>query len=166
MAMKIMRFRVRDSLTIVFKHVGKDTNITREQIQPEEYINHCKESNLAFLRCIPNSTWYWAEKKRDLFAMIRQLGKPTVFLTKSANEIGWPLLLQILYKLKNNGIEISKEATEQLHFIEKSTLINEDARYFCLKVSTMPRSPLLTYHVNFSQEIVCQNILSCMSNCR
>jgi hypothetical protein len=24
---------------------------------------------------------------------------------------------------------------------------------------------VLTYHVNFSQEIVCQNILSCMSNC-
>jgi hypothetical protein len=127
MAMKVMRFRVRDSLTIAFKHVGKDTNITREQIQSEEYINHCIESNLAFLRCIPNSTWYWAERKRDLFAMIRQLGKPTVFLTKSANEIGWPLLLQILYKLKNNGIDISKEATEQLHFIEKSTLINEDA---------------------------------------
>jgi hypothetical protein len=40
MAMKIMRFRVRDSLTIAFKHVGKDTNITREQIQSEEYINH------------------------------------------------------------------------------------------------------------------------------
>jgi hypothetical protein len=72
--MKIMRFRVRDSLTIVFKQVGKDTNITREQIQSEEYINHCIESNLAFLRCIPNSTWYWAERKRDLFAMIRQLG--------------------------------------------------------------------------------------------
>lgn len=127
MAMKIMRLRVRDSLNITLKHVGKDTKLTREQIQSEEYIHRCIESNLGFLRCIPNSTWYWAETKRDLFAMIRQLGKPTVFLTMSANEIGWPLLLQILYKLKNNGIEISKEATEQLHFIEKSTLINEDS---------------------------------------
>lgn len=79
MAMKIMRLRVRDSLTVAFKHVGKDTNITKEQIQSENYIQGCIESNLAFLRSIPNSTYYWSERKRDLFAMIRQLGKPTVF---------------------------------------------------------------------------------------
>lgn len=79
MAMKIMRIRVRDSLTVAFKHIGKDTNITKEQIQSENYIQGCIESNLAFLRSIPNSTYYWSERKKDLFAMIRQLGKPTVF---------------------------------------------------------------------------------------
>ena len=126
MAMKIMRLRVRDSLTVAFKHVGKDTNITKEQIQSENYIQGCIESNLAFLRSIPNSTYYWSERKRDLFAMIRQLGKPTVFFTISANEIGWPQLLQILYKLKNNK-DISPEVALQLHYMEKSTLINEDA---------------------------------------
>ncbi|GFR07898.1 serine--tRNA ligase [Trichonephila clavata] len=55
MAMKIIRFRVRDSLTIVFKHVGKNANITRQQIESEEYFNNCIENNLAFLREIPNS---------------------------------------------------------------------------------------------------------------
>ncbi|GFQ84315.1 helitron_like_N domain-containing protein [Trichonephila clavata] len=59
--------------------------------------------------------------------MIRQLGKPTVFLTKSANEIGWTSLLQLLYKFKNEGREISKEAVAQLNYIEKSILVNEDA---------------------------------------
>jgi hypothetical protein len=127
MAMKILRLRVRDALTVALKHVGKNTNITLQQIQSEEYINNCIESNLAFLRTIPNSTWYWAERKRDLFAMIRQLGKPTLFLTLSANEIGWSDLLQLLYKLKNNGIEISEDEASQLNFIDKSTLINEDA---------------------------------------
>ena len=29
MAMKIMRMRVRDSLSVAFKHVGKNTNITK-----------------------------------------------------------------------------------------------------------------------------------------
>ena len=99
-AMKIMRLRVRDSLTVAFKHVGKDTKITRKQIEDEDYINNCVETNLAFLRSIPNSMWYWADKKKNLFAMIRQFGKPTVFLTVSANEIGWTDLLQLLYKLK------------------------------------------------------------------
>ncbi|GFR30582.1 ATP-dependent DNA helicase [Trichonephila clavata] len=107
MAMKIIRFRVRDSLT--FKHVGKNANIARPQIESEEYINNCIENNLAFQRAIPNSMWYWSDRKRDLFSMIRQLGKPTVFLTMSANEIGWTGLLQLLYKFKNKGREISKD---------------------------------------------------------
>ncbi|XP_074105542.1 uncharacterized protein LOC141531548 isoform X2 [Cotesia typhae] len=88
MAVKIMRLRVRDCLTIAFKHVGTDSNITKEQIQSEDYIHNCMESNLAFLRSIPNSVWYWSSRKKDLFAMMRQLGKPTAFMTLSANEIG------------------------------------------------------------------------------
>ncbi|GFY11503.1 ATP-dependent DNA helicase [Trichonephila clavipes] len=63
-AMKVMRLRVRDSLTVAFKHIGKDTNITREQIENEDYVNSCIETNLAFLKLIPNSLWYWADKKK------------------------------------------------------------------------------------------------------
>ncbi|CAH1119807.1 unnamed protein product [Phaedon cochleariae] len=122
MAMRIMRLRVRDSL----KHVGANTKITKDEIQSEDYIQGCIESNLAFLSSIPNSTWYWSERKKDLFAMIRQLGKPTVFFTISANEIGWSQLLQLLYKLRN-GKDISEQAVQELHYMEKSTLINEDA---------------------------------------
>ena len=59
--------------------------------------------------------------------MIRQLGKPTMFLTVSANEIGWNNLLQILYKFQNNGCEISEEVAANLDFMQKTTLINEDA---------------------------------------
>ncbi|XP_024085470.1 uncharacterized protein LOC106661425 isoform X2 [Cimex lectularius] len=125
-AMKIMRIRVRDSLTVAFKHIGKKSNITKEEVQAENYIHNCIESNLAFLRSIPNSTWYWSERKKDLFAMIRQLGKPTVFFTISANEIGWLDLLQLLYKLKTHD-HITKEEISRLHYMAKSTLINEDA---------------------------------------
>lgn len=87
-AMKIIRLGVRDSLTVAFKHVDKNAAITRQQIEDEHYINNCIETNLVFLGSIPNSTWYWSNRKKDLFAMIRQLGKPTIFLTVSANEIG------------------------------------------------------------------------------
>ncbi|XP_053596141.1 uncharacterized protein LOC103578666 [Microplitis demolitor] len=157
MAMKIMRIRVRDSLTVAFKHVGKDTKITRQQIEDDEYINNCIETNLAFLRSIPNSTWYWMDRKKDLFAMIRQFGKPTVFLTVSANEIGWNDLLQTLYKLKHNS-EISEEFAELLHYLEKTTLVNEDAVTCAihfnklvnvlLKILTSPKiSPFGKYYV-------------------
>ncbi|GFY23518.1 serine--tRNA ligase [Trichonephila clavipes] len=63
MAMKIMRIRIRDSLSIAFKHVGKGTTITKEQIKSEDYVQGCIESNLAFLRTIPNSAFYWLEEK-------------------------------------------------------------------------------------------------------
>ncbi|GFT20198.1 helitron_like_N domain-containing protein [Trichonephila clavipes] len=126
MAMKIIRIRIRDSLSIAFKHVGKGTTITKEQIKSEDYVQGCIESNLAFLRTIPNSAFYWLERKKDLFAMIRQYGKPTVFFTISANEIGWSKLLQLLHNLKYNS-EITLEDAADLHYIEKSTLINKDA---------------------------------------
>ena len=64
--MTILRFRVRDSLYIAFKHIGKDTRITRESIQSTDYINNCIESNLAILRTIPNSAHYWSERKKCL----------------------------------------------------------------------------------------------------
>ncbi|GFQ75911.1 ATP-dependent DNA helicase [Trichonephila clavata] len=57
----IMRLRVRHSLTIAFKHVEKDTKITRKQIEYEDYINNSTETNLVFLKSIPNSMWYWAD---------------------------------------------------------------------------------------------------------
>ncbi|XP_049318190.1 uncharacterized protein LOC105232370 isoform X10 [Bactrocera dorsalis] len=127
LAAKIMRLRVSQSVRIAFKHVGYDNKITKENVQSEEYINNCIESNLAFLRCIPNSAWFWSDRKKDLFAMIRQLGAPTVFMTVSANEMGWTDLLKLLYKLKNNGADISNELLGEMSYIDKATLVNEDA---------------------------------------
>lgn len=126
--MKIMRLRVRDILTIiVFKHIGTDINITKVQVRSEEYTNNCIESNLAFLRSIPNSVWYRAEKKRDLFAMIRHMGKPTAFMTLSANEIGWPDLLKLLHALAYEREDTADLIASELRFIDKVSLINNDA---------------------------------------
>ena len=127
LAAKIMRVRVSQSVTIAFKHFGYNTTITKEQIQSENYINHCLETNLAFLRCIPNSAWYWADRKKDLFAMIRQLGAPTAFMTLSANETGWINLVKLLYKLKNNEMDVSDEFISNMNYVHKAKLVNEDS---------------------------------------
>lgn len=91
MAMKMMRLRIRDSLMIAFKHVGKDTNITKKQIEEDEYINNCIDTNLAFLRSIPNSAWYWPHRKKDLFAMIRQLANQQYFLLSAPMKLDGPI---------------------------------------------------------------------------
>lgn len=69
----------------------------------------------------------WSQRKRDLFAIIRQLGKPTFFLTMSATEIGWPKLLKTLYKLKNNAANIDCDSLDKMHYNLKATLVNEDS---------------------------------------
>ncbi|CAG9828115.1 unnamed protein product [Diabrotica balteata] len=159
-AMKIMRLRVRDSLTITFKHIGKDNAITREQIMNREYINKCLETNLAFTRCLPNSAAYWAERKKCLFGMIRQLGRPSAFMTLTANEIGWEELLRTLYKLKHQGEVLTDDQIWALHYIEKTTLVNEDlvtcAIYFSKLVNVImstlqsrPFSPFGKYRVKY-----------------
>lgn len=78
-AMKILRLRTRDSLSVAFKFIGKNTAFTKAQIESTRFLNGCLESNLAFLKSIPNSTYYWSQRKRDLFIMIRQLGKPKFY---------------------------------------------------------------------------------------
>ena len=63
-SMKIMTLGDRDSFTNAFKHVGRNTNKARQEIESEAYINNCLESNLAFLRTILNSAWYWAQRNK------------------------------------------------------------------------------------------------------
>lgn len=126
LAAKIMRLRVRDSVTVAFKNVGTNMNISKDQILDSNYLNNCVETNLAFLRCIPNSAWYWADRKKDLFAMMRQRGAPHAFMTLSCNEIGWIDLQKLLYKVKYNK-DISDEELSQMAYIKKAKLINEDA---------------------------------------
>jgi hypothetical protein len=72
---------------------------------------------------------YWAERKRDLFAMIRQLGKPTAFLTISANETKWPNLVKILHLLNT---QFKNVGTENLNRSMRSTLVNEDPVTCCI----------------------------------
>jgi hypothetical protein len=61
-----------------------------------------RKENLSFLESIPNSVHYWAQGKRDVSAIIRQLGKPTMFLTINAHEIRWSRFLNALHRLKHD----------------------------------------------------------------
>lgn len=50
--------------------------------------------------------------------MIRQLGKPTLFLIMSANEIGWTRLLQLFKKMKDGTVLTENEVAE-LSWLQK-----------------------------------------------
>lgn len=82
--------------------------------------------------------------------MNRQLGKPTFFITLSSNETGWPKLIQTLYKLKNN-IDLTLEQAQNLHYIEKAKLVNEDAVTCAIYFNKLVNTVLNTLQLkNFS----------------
>ena len=48
--------------------------------------------------------------------MIRQLGRPTAFLTLSANETRWPRLLRVLYRLSDKFKALGDDIREDQIF--------------------------------------------------
>ncbi|XP_065077679.1 uncharacterized protein LOC135700938 [Ochlerotatus camptorhynchus] len=108
-------------------------NITRAMLSDKEFLEKCIDRNLSFLKSIPNSVQYWQQRKRDLFAMIRQLGKPTMFLTLSASETKWTHLLQTLQRLSdgrsNNELQ---DVMQQLTALQRATLVNQDPVTCCI----------------------------------
>lgn len=130
MAMKIMRLRVSQGLSNTFKCMGT-ANITRAQLEDRQFLETCIERNLSFMKTIPNSVQYWQQRKRDVFAMIRQLGKPTMFLTLSASETRWPHLLAILQKLSSNEAGVA-DTVRELAALQRATLVSDDPVTCCV----------------------------------
>ena len=74
------------------------------------------------LRTLRGSPAYWEGAKKDVFAMIRQLGIPTWFCSFSAAETKWKPLLRVLGKFLRNKTFTDLEI-ENLTWFEKSELI-------------------------------------------
>ena len=82
---------------------------------------------------IRNSPAYLAKKKKEAFAMIRQLKTPALFISQSAAETKWPELLRALGQTVDNKTYTDTEIA-QMDFETKSRLIRGDSetlvRYF------------------------------------
>ncbi|CEP13534.1 hypothetical protein [Parasitella parasitica] len=72
-----------------------------------------------------SSAEYWRQEKKNLMAMIRQLGIPTFFLTLSAAETKWNELPVQLKQIVDK-VEISEHEAEALTIAEKRRLIQAD----------------------------------------
>ena len=71
-----------------------------KQIKVKDILNDTERQLLVNLdegfyifRTLRNSPAYFDRKKKDAFAMIRQLGFPALFVSQSAAETKWPELL-------------------------------------------------------------------------
>lgn len=86
--------------------LGKD--ITKEQLLDTDFVVTSQKNGLAMPCLLPNSSEYWRARSHDLFAMVRQLGRPHLFLTLSAAEYHWPILLSTLRRLHRQHGEMDR----------------------------------------------------------
>lgn len=97
-----MREQASSRLRHKFKRGAKKTlgmDITREQLLDENFIATSQKKGIAMPCLLPNSAEYWRGRSHDLFAMVRQVGKPHLFLTLSAAEYHWPTLIDVLRRI-------------------------------------------------------------------
>ncbi|KAJ8406876.1 hypothetical protein AAFF_G00291520 [Aldrovandia affinis] len=74
------------------KNAGDGRRISNKMLQDKvelEKLIQNKEA-MRFMQPVRGTPAYWEKTLRDLHAMVRQLGKPTFFVTFSAAEIRWP----------------------------------------------------------------------------
>ena len=63
-------------------------------------------------RNLRNSPAYLEKRKKDAFAMIRQIGFPSLFISLSAAETKWPELLRAVGQLNDNKTYTDEEIAE------------------------------------------------------
>ena len=124
------------------KHKTKGKKITAGELKKEGALDklvHLDEG-YRFLRALRGSPPYFEKSKKDLFAMIRQLGSATLFCSFSAAETKWNHLLRMLGELTDHRI-FSDDELNALSWEEKSRLIQSDpvtcARHFDFQVQQL-----------------------------
>lgn len=108
---KIQIKQVSDKVNLALRRCKTEgKTITAEQVlnpATAENIVRLNEGYFIF-RTLRNSPAYLASKKKDVFAMIRQLGLPTWFISLSSADTRWVDLLKTLAILRGKPLSNEK----------------------------------------------------------
>ena len=132
--------RIADQINICLRK--KTSSHTASNLQKESYINNLisTDSGYRFLECERNSPPFLQKLGKNIKALVRQRGIPSLFITVTAAETKWPALLISLMKRQKNKLLTSKEALA-LPYHEKAELIRKDpvtcARYFDMRTKKL-----------------------------
>ncbi|KAJ8025627.1 ATP-dependent DNA helicase PIF1 [Holothuria leucospilota] len=149
--LQINQIQQKATLSLSKKKTG-GKKLTAEIFKNMERVQEMLSLDEGFrvFRTVRGSPPYWEKTKKELFAMIRQLGIPTWFMSFSAAETRWLHLLRILGRTVHNQ-EYSDAEMLNMTWHEKSELIQSDpvtcARHFDYMVRRFLNDVLLTsYH--------------------
>ena len=122
-----MKILLGKSQIALRKCKGKNRSLTAGQLKQKgilERLVHL-DAGFKFLRALRGSPPYFEKAKKDIFAMIRQLGPAILFCSFSSAATQWTHLLRILGKHVDNR-EYSDNELENLNWEEKCRLIQSD----------------------------------------
>ena len=94
---------------------GNEKKITAAEARNCEYLDKLVKLDEGYyiFRQLRNSPAYLESRKKDIFAMIRQLSLPTWFMSLSVADTRWTDILKMLAKL-NNGVDYTNKDIEGL----------------------------------------------------
>ena len=144
-----MKILLGQSQVALRKCQGNNGSIKAGQLKQKGAIDRLihHDEGFKFLRAVRGSPPYFEKAKKDIFAMIRQLGPASLFCSFSSAETQWTRLLRILSKIVNNR-EYTDTEIENLNWEEKCKLIQSDpvtcARHFDYQVNKFLRNFLIS----------------------
>ena len=102
-------------------------NLTARHVRDSCYVEEMirKDEGAYIFKQLRNSPAYLETRKNDVFAMIRQLGLPTWFMSLSSADTRWSDLLNMLLA-PNHGTELSEEEISSMTWEQNVKLIQKD----------------------------------------
>ena len=114
------------------KHKSVTAQMLLDQAQREQITR--LDEGYAIFRTVRNTPPYFEKQKKDVLAMVRQLGIPTIFFSLSAADCNWVSLLKCLGKLVDNQLYSTEYIQTEMDFEKKCQLVASHpsacSRYF------------------------------------
>ena len=133
---KLQMKQISDKVNLAIRRCkNKGKKITAAEARNPAYLDNLVNLDEGYyiFRQLRNSPPYLEARKKDIFAMIRQLSLPTWFISLSAADTRWTDLLKMLAKL-NDDADLTDTDIEKLTWQEKTKLVQKDpvtcSRYF------------------------------------
>ena len=133
---KIQMKQLNDKVSLAVRRFQSSNNkLTAAEARNSDFMDNIvkKDEGYYIFKQLRNSPAYLEKRKKDVFAMIRQLGLPTWFLSLSCADTRWTDLLSILATL-NKRVHYPGEDINKLTWEQKVKLVQSDpvtcSRYF------------------------------------
>ena len=122
-----MKILLGKSHIAVRKCKGNNKNISAGQLKQQGALDMLiqHDEGYKFLNALRGSPPYFEKAKKDLFAMIRQLGPATLFCSFSSAETQWLHLLKILCQLVDKK-QYTDEQLENFNWEDRCRLMQSD----------------------------------------
>ena len=134
-ALELRTHKMLSSILLCMRKSRNLNNITAGQLLNDGFVNNLTLKDVAYkvFEHDRGSPAFFAKKKKEMFAMIRQIGPAAIFLTLSSAETKWLELLVILKNTVDKEIITESEAAS-LPYHERTRLLSADpvtaAKYF------------------------------------